>query len=141
MEDDIADLLDEGEFKQPKIKPVSSNTGNSFLNLIKNNAKKVFDSPIQTNEQNEEKYFKCNLILNLNAFDDLRKELIIENSLIVIGTIGEMTEYNSSSNNYNLPEDSSYTIVTLKQVDYVIGFPGEELLFRNYNIISDDDDE
>ena len=98
-------------------------------------------NPIQTNEQNEEKYFKCNLILNLNAFDDLRKELIIENSLIVIGTIGEMTEYNSSSNNYNLPEDSSYTIVTLKQVDYVIGFPGEELLFRNYNIISDDDDE
>ena len=51
MEDDIADLLDEGEFKQPKIKPVSSNTGNSFLNLIKNNAKKVFDSPIQSNEQ------------------------------------------------------------------------------------------
>lgn len=52
MEDDIADLLDEGEIKQPKIKPISSNnTGNSFLNLIKNNAKKVFDSPIQTNEQ------------------------------------------------------------------------------------------
>lgn len=39
---DIADLLEEGEVKETK-----KQTGVNFLSLIKNNNKKLFDSPIQ----------------------------------------------------------------------------------------------
>ena len=79
-------------------------------------------------------YYKCDFILNLNSFNEEMKDLIVENSLIVIGVIGDLSPYNPSTNTYNLPEDSTFTIATLKKIDYVIGFPGEELLFRDYNI-------
>jgi hypothetical protein len=54
--------------------------------------------------------------------------------LIVIGRIGKLTEYSVSSDNnpYQLPEDNQYVLVDLEKIDYVIGFQGEELIFRNY---------
>ena len=39
------------------------------------------------------------------------------------------------NNNYD-EKENKYILVTLDRIDYVIGFPGEEMMFRNYNIIS-----
>ncbi len=95
----------------------------------------------------KDKFFKCNYLLDMSSFDKDMKNLIVENSLIVIGIIGEYTEYNTKKNNnpLNLPESnfnnnsSIYRMITLKEVNYIIGFPGEELIFRNYNKFSFDD--
>lgn len=85
-------------------------------------------------EEDLDNYYKCDFILDLNSFNEEMKDLIVENSLIVIGVIEELSPYNPSTNTYNLPDGSTFTIATLKKIDYVIGFPGEELLFRDYNI-------
>lgn len=84
------------------------------------------------------RYFYCRYILNLNSIEEELRELIIENSLIVIGRIGKLTEHipKEKENPYNLPLENKYILVTLDRIDYVIGFPGEEMMFRNYNIIS-----
>ena len=83
----------------------------------------------------------------MSSFDDDMKNLIVENSLIVIGVIGESFEYDTKKNNnpLNLHESnfnnnsSVYKMIKLKEVNYIIGFPGEELIFRNYNKLSFDD--
>jgi len=36
------------------------------------------------------------------------------------------------NNPYELPEDNSYILVDLDRIDYIIGFHGEEMIFRNY---------
>ena len=98
-------------------------------------------------QKRKDKFFKCNYLLDMSSFDEDMKKLIVENSLIVIGVIGEYTEYNTKKNNnpLNLPESnfnnnsSIYRMITLKEVNYIIGFPGEELIFRNYNRFSFDD--
>jgi hypothetical protein len=57
-----------------------------------------------------------------------------DNSLIVIGRVSKLMEYTCTSQNnpYNLPEDNDYILVDLDKIDYVIGFQGEEMIFRNY---------
>lgn len=57
-----------------------------------------------------------------------------ENSLIIIGKVAKMTDYvvTSDNNPYELPEDNTYILVDLEKIDYIIGFQGEELIFRNY---------
>jgi hypothetical protein len=57
-----------------------------------------------------------------------------ENSLIIIGKVSKLSDlYITADNNtYQLPEDSNYTLVDLEKVDYIIGFQGEEMIFRNY---------
>jgi hypothetical protein len=98
-------------------------------------------------QKRKDKFFKCNYLLDMSSFDEDMKKLIVENSLIVIGVIGEYTEYNTKKNNnpLNLPESnfnnnsSVYQMIKLKEVNYIIGFPGEELIFRNYNKLSFDD--
>ncbi|MCQ2818304.1 MAG: hypothetical protein MJ252_13640 [archaeon] len=94
--------------------------------------------------------YKCDIVLDLDSFDDDRKDLIIENSLIIIGTVEEFKDYEPNTNtnrsgsnnmadnasfNYNLPEDPtiSYKLAKLKSIDYILGFPGEEFAFVNYN--------
>jgi hypothetical protein len=54
--------------------------------------------------------------------------------LIVIGKIGKFTEQtvDNENNPYQLPEDNNYKLVNLEKIDYVIGFHGEEMIFRNY---------
>ena len=95
----------------------------------------------------KDKFFKCNYLLDMSSFDDDMKNLIVENSLIIIGVIGDSFEYDTKKNNnpLNLPESnfnnnySIYRMIKLKEVNYIIGFPGEELIFRNYNKLSFDD--
>lgn len=57
-----------------------------------------------------------------------------ENSLIIIGKVSKVSDlYITADNNtYQLPEDSNYILVDLEKVDYIIGFQGEEMIFRNY---------
>ena len=84
---------------------------------------------------NENQFFNCKYILDLESFDEELKNLIVENSLIVIGKIGKLNEFivDKENNFYDLPEDKKFISVTLDKIDYVIGFPGDEMVFRNYN--------
>ena len=77
--------------------------------------------------------YQCKYILDLNSFNKDLSKIIVDNSLIVIGKISKMTEIEQSQNKmYNLPENKNFTLVTLGKVDYVIGFPENELMFNNY---------
>ena len=77
--------------------------------------------------------YQCKYILDLNSFNKDLSKIIVDNSLIVIGKISKMKEIEQSQNKmYNLPENKNFTLVTLGKVDYVIGFPENELMFNNY---------
>ena len=89
-----------------------------------------------------------------------KKNLIIENNLIIIGTINELKEIiikegdinpyeinkneeeneedeneNSLSTSINscLKASHSYKLAKIKNIDYIIGFPDDKLCFLNYN--------
>ena len=110
------------------------------------------------------KYFRCDIILDFSTIEEEKKKLIIENSLILIGIINELKEINikegevnpyeiSLNNNEDENEDedeysglstiasiksilkssNSYYLAKITNIDYIIGFPGEELVFMNYN--------
>ena len=90
-------------------------------------------------EENREKdmisqsYYECKYILDLGSFNQELSKIIIDNSLIVIGKISKLKELEQSKNKFlNLPEDKHFVLVTLGKVDYVIGFPGNEMMFNNY---------
>ena len=85
---------------------------------------------------NENQFFNCKYILDLSSFDEELKNLIVENSLIVIGKIGKLNEFSVDKENniYDLPLNKKFVSVTLDKIDYVIGFPGDEMVFRNYNV-------
>ena len=77
--------------------------------------------------------YDCKYILDLNSFNKDLSKIIVDNSLIVIGKISKLTEIEKSQNKlYNLPEDKNFILATLGKVDYVIGFPENELMFNNY---------
>ena len=77
--------------------------------------------------------YECKYILDLNSFDKELSKMIVDYSLIVIGKISKLTELEQSKNKFlNLPEDKQFFLVTLGKVDYVIGFPENELMFNNY---------
>ena len=77
--------------------------------------------------------YDCKYILDLNSFNNDLSKIIVDNSLIVIGKISKLTEIEKSQNKlYNLPEGKNFVLVTLGKVDYVIGFPENELMFNNY---------
>lgn len=109
------------------------------------------------------KYYRCDIILDFSTFDEEKKKLIIENSLILIGTINELKEVTikeGETNPYEIINDNeinnddeeefsgnstltsiksflkssnSYHLAKIGNIDYIIGFPGEELVFMNYN--------
>ena len=109
------------------------------------------------------KYYRCDIILDFSTFDEEKKNLIIENSLILIGVINELKEVTIKegetnpyeivngdelnnddeeefSGNSTLPSiksilksSNSYHLAKIGNIDYIIGFPGEELVFMNYN--------
>ena len=112
------------------------------------------------------KFYRCDILLDLSNFDEDKKNLIIENSLIIIGVISELKEvnikegednpYEMSINNNEaengeedeysgmstlasiksiLKSSNSYYLAKINTIDYIIGFPGEELIFMNYNNI------
>ena len=77
--------------------------------------------------------YECKYILDLNSFNKDLTKIIIDNSLIVIGKISKLTKIEQSQNKlYNLPESKIFILATLGKVDYVIGFPENELMFNNY---------
>ena len=77
--------------------------------------------------------YQCKYILDLNSFNNDLSKIIVDNSLIVIGKISKLTEIEQSQNKlYNLPENKNFTLATLGKIDYVIGFPENELMFNNY---------
>ena len=77
--------------------------------------------------------YECKYILDLNSFNQELSKIIVDNSLIVIGKISKLTELEQKKNKmFNLPEDKKFVLVTLGKIDYVIGFPENELMFNNY---------
>ena len=77
--------------------------------------------------------YECKYILDLNSFNQELSKIIVDNSLIVIGKISKLTELEQKNNKFlNLPEDKKFVLVTLGKIDYVIGFPENELIFNNY---------
>ena len=77
--------------------------------------------------------YECKYILDLKSFNEELSKIIVDNSLIVIGQICKLTELEQSKNkSFNLPEDKQFILVTLGKVDYVIGFPENDMIFNNY---------
>ena len=77
--------------------------------------------------------YECKYILDLKSFNEELSKIIIDNSLIVIGQVSKLTELEQSKNKlFNLPEDKQFILVTLGKVDYVIGFPENDMIFNNY---------
>ena len=85
------------------------------------------------NDMYSQSYYECKYILDLSSFNQELSKIIVDNSLIVIGKISKLKELEQSKNKFlNLPEDKHFILVTLGKVDYVIGFPGNEMMFNNY---------
>ena len=77
--------------------------------------------------------YECKYILDMNSFNQELSKIIVDNSLIVIGKVSKLTEIEQTKNKFfNLPENKNFVLVTLGKVDYVIGFPENELIFNNY---------
>ena len=77
--------------------------------------------------------YDCKYILDLNSFNQELSKIIVDNSLIVIGKISRLTELEQSKNKFfNLPENKQFILATLGKVDYIIGFPENEMIFNNY---------
>ena len=94
-------------------------------NMLKEKEKEREISPLSN--------YDCKYILDLNSFNEDLSKIIVDNSLIVIGKISKLTEIEQSQNKmYNLPEGKNFILATLGKVDYVIGFPENELMFNNY---------
>ena len=94
-------------------------------NMLKEKEKEREISPLSN--------YDCKYILDLNSFNEDLSKIIVDNSLIVIGKISKLTEIEPSQNKmYNLPEGKNFILATLGKVDYVIGFPENELIFNNY---------
>ena len=105
-------------------------------------------------------FFRCDIILDFSCIDENKKKLIIENNLILIGTISELKEViikegdanpfevnesneeeneedefsvvSTSINSY-LKATNSYHLAKISNIDYIIGFPEDKLCFMNYN--------
>ena len=110
------------------------------------------------------RFYRCDIILDLSTFEEEKKNLIIENNLIIIGIINELKEiiikegeenpYEINNNNEEgenfedeemtgestltsiktiLKSSNSYYSAKINNIEYIIGFHGEELVFTNYN--------
>jgi len=108
---------------------INLNSTMNYNTNIDNNSQGNFDS---NNDNN--KFFKCNAILSMECFDGELKELLMEHSLIIIGRIGKIADHyaNVDNNPYGLPEENNYFLCELDKIDYILGFQGEEMIFRNY---------
>ena len=76
-------------------------------------------------------FFNCKYILDLGCLDEELRKVVVENSLIVVGKVGKITEVNNEE--YGLPEEKVYASVELESVEYVVGFPEDEIAFKVYN--------
>jgi hypothetical protein len=85
-------------------------------------------------------------ILNMEVFNEELKDIVVDNSLIVIGVVDNVVELdkknrtiNNSSNGgavninaFNEEDKVKYYLVTLAQIEYVIGVDEEDLVLKNY---------
>ena len=91
------------------------------------------DNLIKGKAENNICPYECKYILDLKSFNEELSKIIVDNSLIVIGQISKLTELEQSRNKlFNLPEDKQFILATLGKVDYVIGFPENDMIFNNY---------
>ena len=116
---------------------------------------------IDLNQINKD-FFRCDIILDFSCIDENKKNLIVDNNLIIIGTISELKEkiikegevnpfeinINENNNEEENEEDefsvistsinsylksaNSYHLAKLSNIDYIIGFPEDKLCFMNY---------
>ena len=116
---------------------------------------------IDLNQINND-FFRCDIILDFSCIDENKKNLIVDNNLIIIGTISELKEkiikegevnpfeinINENNNEEENEEDefsvistsinsylkstNSYHLAKLNNIDYIIGFPEDKLCFMNY---------
>ena len=114
---------------------------------------------IDLNQINND-FFRCDIILDFTCIDENKKKLIVENNLILIGTISELKEViikegdvnpfevneineeeneedefsivSTSINSY-LKATNCYHLAKISNIDYIIGFPEDKLCFMNYN--------
>ena len=114
---------------------------------------------IDLNQINND-FFRCDIILDFSCIDENKKKLIVENNLILIGTISELKEViikegdvnpfevneineeeneedefsivSTSINSY-LKATNCYHLAKISNIDYIIGFPEDKLCFMNYN--------
>ena len=116
---------------------------------------------IDLNQINND-FFRCDIILDFSCIDENKKNLIVDNNLIIIGTISELKEkiikegevnpfeinINENNNEEENEEDefsvistsinsylksaNSYHLAKLSNIDYIIGFPEDKLCFMNY---------
>ena len=116
---------------------------------------------IDLNQINND-FFRCDIILDFSCIDENKKNLIVDNNLIIIGTISELKEkiikegevnpfeinINENNNEEENEEDefsvistsinsylkstNSYHLAKLRSIDYIIGFPEDKLCFMNY---------
>ena len=116
---------------------------------------------IDLNQINND-FFRCDIILDFSCIDENKKNLIVDNNLIIIGTISELKEkiikegevnpfeinINENNNEEENEEDefsvistsinsylkstNSYHLAKLSSIDYIIGFPEDKLCFMNY---------
>ena len=116
---------------------------------------------IDLNQINND-FYRCDIILDFSCIDENKKNLIVDNNLIIIGTISELKEkiikegevnpfeinINENNNEEENEEDefsvistsinsylkstNSYHLAKLSSIDYIIGFPEDKLCFMNY---------
>ena len=116
---------------------------------------------IDLNQINND-FFRCDIILDFSCIDENKKNLIVDNNLIIIGTISELKEkiikegevnpfeinINENNNEEENEEDvfsvfstsiisylkstNIYHLAKLSSIDYIIGFPEDKLCFMNY---------
>ena len=85
-------------------------------------------------------------ILNMEMFDEELKDIVVDNSLIVIGVVDNVVELDKKNrtinsggnggavniNAFNEEDKVKYYLVTLAQIEYVIGVDEEDLVLKNY---------
>jgi hypothetical protein len=175
LKQNIKQIIDEKKiFEEKKNKEIMKNKNKSLVfKDIKEGDRCIFVphsenmyvciNLTQDLNQISNKYYRCDIILDFSTFDEEKKKLIIENSLILIGTINELKEVTikeGETNPYEIINDNeinnddeeefsgnstltsiksflkssnSYHLAKIGNIDYIIGFPGEELVFMNYN--------
>ena len=95
------------------------------------------DNNNNNNNNNENLYFKIKYILDTNSLNDNIKQIINENNnLIIIGKVSKINEFVVDKNNniYNLKDGEKFYLVSLEKIDFIVNFPQNELILKNFFI-------
>ena len=95
------------------------------------------DNNNNNNNNNENLYFKIKYILDTNSLNENIKQIINENNnLIIIGKVSKINEFFVDKNNniYNLKDGEKFYLVSLEKIDFIVNFPQNELILKNFFI-------